>query len=376
MEKPEDQPKKEKTQPKAEAKGITWERLQPLVDILGRVIALAPRVQEMLVTIMKSIAALLAIAVMVGLAREIFLGDSHTEILPFVNATGDQSYDIGKALAECLVIEYEGIRETHSEQELAVMKEKLRVGLRLTKVDSLELEKLEEPLREESLGKLPEIDVGGIRVHTGELLLVIKRLFGNRGPTISGSIQKYGSTVRIVARKVTNGELEHDWVVTKEKMESDEDILDLVKDLAFQMAWELNKKEVGAKSWEAFKDFTEGLESYQEYQVTKNPAHAQEAIEEYRAALSKQPTYPIVHYNLGIVYSNLDQLDEALQEYEEAAEEDPNLIAAFYNAGVIYLMRGKGIYPWPGRPEDYDNAINRFGDVPGHISTNMMKTKI
>jgi tetratricopeptide (TPR) repeat protein len=56
-------------------------------------------------------------------------------------------------------------------------------------------------------------------------------------------------------------------------------------------------------------------------------------------------------------------LDEALQEYEEAAEEDPNLIAAFYNAGVIYLMRGKGIYPWPGRPEDYDKAINRFGEV-------------
>jgi hypothetical protein len=290
MEKPEDQPKKEKTQPKAEAKGITWERLQPLVDILGRVIALAPRVQEMLVTIMKSIAALLAIAVMVGLAREIFLGDSHTEILPFVNATGDQSYDIGKALAECLVIEYEGIRETHSAQEPAVIKEKLRVGLRPTEVDSLELE--------QSLRKVPEVGMAGIRVQVGELLLVIKRLFRGSGTTISGSIQKYGSTTRIVARKVTNGELDYDWVVTKEKMESDEDILDLVKDLAFQMAWELNKKEVGAKSWEAFKDFTEGLESYQEYQVTKNPAHAQEAIEEYRAALSKQPTYSIVRYNL------------------------------------------------------------------------------
>jgi tetratricopeptide (TPR) repeat protein len=56
-------------------------------------------------------------------------------------------------------------------------------------------------------------------------------------------------------------------------------------------------------------------------------------------------------------------LDEALQEYEEAAEEDPNLIAAFYNAGVIYLKRGKGIYPKPGKPEDYDKAINWFGEV-------------
>jgi hypothetical protein len=285
MEKPEEQPKKEKTQPKAEAKGITWERLPPLVDIFGRAIELASRVQEMLVTIMKSIAALLVIAVMVGLAHEIFLGDSHTEILPFVNATGDESYDIGKALAECLAIEYREIGETHLPLEPAVIKERLRVGLRPTKVerlrvglrptkvDSLELERLEEllveePLVEESLGKLPEIDVGGIRVHTGELLLVIKRLFGNRGPTISGSIQKYGSTVRIVARKVTNGRLMSQWVVTKEKMESDEEILDLIQDLAFQMAWELREKPVGAESWQAFRDFTEGLESYQEYSST------------------------------------------------------------------------------------------------------------
>jgi Tol biopolymer transport system component/regulator of sirC expression with transglutaminase-like and TPR domain len=63
----------------------------------------------------------------------------------------------------------------------------------------------------------------------------------------------------------------------------------------------------------------------------------------------------MVHYNLGIVYSKLDQLDDALQEYEEAAKEDPTLIGAFYNAGFIYLKRG--------RPEDYDKAINMFGEV-------------
>jgi Tol biopolymer transport system component/regulator of sirC expression with transglutaminase-like and TPR domain len=177
-------------------------------------------------------------------------------------------------------------------------------------------------------------------------------LFRGSGTTISGSIQKYGSTIRIVARKVTNGELKNEWVVTKEKMESDEDILDLIQDLAFQMAWDLNK--VGAQSWQSFKDFTEGLRSYQKYRSTKNPAYAQEAIEKYRAALSKQPTYPIVRYNLGVVYSNLDQLDEALQEYEQAAKEDPTLIGAFYNAGFIYLKR---------TPEDYDKAINMFGEV-------------
>jgi tetratricopeptide (TPR) repeat protein len=66
----------------------------------------------------------------------------------------------------------------------------------------------------------------------------------------------------------------------------------------------------------------------------------QEAIERYQQALCVCPTCATVHYNMGVVTSEMKQYDEALQHYERAVKLQPGNPQAHCNMGVIYKERG------------------------------------
>ena len=66
----------------------------------------------------------------------------------------------------------------------------------------------------------------------------------------------------------------------------------------------------------------------------------QEAIERYQQALVVCPTCATVHYNMGVITSEMKQYDEALQHYEQAVKLQPGNPQAHCNMGVIYKERG------------------------------------
>ena len=61
------------------------------------------------------------------------------------------------------------------------------------------------------------------------------------------------------------------------------------------------------------------------------------AAQDYREYLVKKPDDAVVHYDLGYLYSALNQLDGAKDEYRRAISLDPKMAAAYLNLGAILI---------------------------------------
>jgi Flp pilus assembly protein TadD len=61
------------------------------------------------------------------------------------------------------------------------------------------------------------------------------------------------------------------------------------------------------------------------------------AAQDYRDYLIKRPDDPIVHYDLGYLYSALNRPDDAKEEYRRAIALDPKMAAAYLNLGVTLM---------------------------------------
>ena len=66
-----------------------------------------------------------------------------------------------------------------------------------------------------------------------------------------------------------------------------------------------------------------------------------EAISEYKKALTIRPHFAKPHNNLGNIYHRKGKLDEAISEYKKALVINPNFVEAHYNLGVAYGRKGK-----------------------------------
>lgn len=73
------------------------------------------------------------------------------------------------------------------------------------------------------------------------------------------------------------------------------------------------------------------------------------ARESYQRALRLNPGYAQAHYNLAIVYEDL-QPEKAIEEYLLAIRHDGHIYPAYNNLARLYILRGKD--------NDYENALN------------------
>lgn len=68
-----------------------------------------------------------------------------------------------------------------------------------------------------------------------------------------------------------------------------------------------------------------------------------EAQNELKNAIAKEPSNPLLYYELGYLYDYQDKPDEALDYYKQALKVDPNHYEANYNAGVVYYNKAAQI---------------------------------
>jgi tetratricopeptide (TPR) repeat protein len=68
----------------------------------------------------------------------------------------------------------------------------------------------------------------------------------------------------------------------------------------------------------------------------KVQGHYKEGLSKYHEALTYDPKYAPAYYNIGVVYSELQQYQEALSNYSKAIELNPYYCEAYCNIGVIY----------------------------------------
>lgn len=71
-----------------------------------------------------------------------------------------------------------------------------------------------------------------------------------------------------------------------------------------------------------------------------------EAVKAFEAALTIEPNLPGTHYNLGLAWEGLGQLETALHNYSRAIELEPNDGEAYFRRGGIYFAL-----------EQYDSTI-------------------
>ena len=65
----------------------------------------------------------------------------------------------------------------------------------------------------------------------------------------------------------------------------------------------------------------------------------EEAVRAYQKSIDQNPMAPVAHYNLGIAYKNLRQLDKAAVVLEKAVELAPSNLDIRLTLGNIYNMQ-------------------------------------
>ncbi|RMF84717.1 MAG: tetratricopeptide repeat protein [Nitrospinota bacterium] len=66
-----------------------------------------------------------------------------------------------------------------------------------------------------------------------------------------------------------------------------------------------------------------------------------QAIQELRAILQRDPTHPLALYNLGVAYQRKGWKREAITVYQTLLALDPNQVAARINLGILYRAEGR-----------------------------------
>jgi len=93
----------------------------------------------------------------------------------------------------------------------------------------------------------------------------------------------------------------------------------------------------------------------------------EEAVEEYKTALSLQPDFVEAHNNLGNALEGAGRLDEALREYKTAIDINPAFSKAYYNLGLFYYHHAEPSKALPALEKavqidpDYAKARNNLG---------------
>jgi tetratricopeptide (TPR) repeat protein len=289
---------------------------------------------------------------------------SGTTILAFENATGQEKYD-GRGIADSLVAELHRIRQIHASTYEGVQSETLMIRLMPPTAESLGRD----------LSEVGTVGFGETKVSIGKLLMSLKRLwpFGDPGSVITGSVQKYGPMVRIVARmeyhEITA------WEVSR-KLEHDDELPELIRDLAYQVVRDVSPN-VAAKTSAGLKHFSEALENYRSFKQTGVEADLESARIHTLAASKAEQGYKTLFrllYNLaGAFYDKNEYIkSEELYRTANAITSDKD---ALNGQGASLSLMGRTeeadrIYKQaialdPKYAQSYSNRAGNLVGVPG-----------
>jgi tetratricopeptide (TPR) repeat protein len=96
------------------------------------------------------------------------------------------------------------------------------------------------------------------------------------------------------------------------------------------------------RSWPAFKVFQQGLASWERYQAGDLDALTT-AIQQYRAAIQRDPLFALAYYRLGLALQQDGQPGAAAKAFRSAVQIDPHFIAA-HNALAFHLLNFDAYY--------------------------------
>lgn len=333
--------------------------------------------------------------------------DEGTFIQPFIIGCFDDNENYnGSAISDMLIRELLRIRCVHDK---AKVKRSEFTGISKTRADSRGRQKESKvdpaeaglfaipiigPSSENIAYNVIPVNVNGgpITVSVGQILILLKKVSGYPVNTITGSIQKYGDTIKLIAWQ--GAPRIGTWTVnqnisTQEQNNEASDIPNMVRELAFKICRDIPGVE--AKTWRGLDLFTQALEEYNQYNIYGNIQHLEQSLnlchqvrdtERYYKNPAKLLSFIGEEYNkiedyakaellfneansfsldlvannfngLGIALANQGKYEDAIRAYDKATELDPHLVDAWNNKGLALSYLDKYVEAI----EAYDKAI-------------------
>jgi tetratricopeptide (TPR) repeat protein len=188
-----------------------------------------------------------------------------------------------------------------------------------------------------SLGPYLQIPVGWIMATLGRLL---------QGPELTGSIHKEGDNL-IVRAQLSGGGMTGNWRVTLLDLDParrgaglPQALSLMIEQLACRMFTDL--VHVGSVHWRAVRYFSDGLRVYRDARSSQERrSRLFDAEQAFMRALSEDVRFGQCHYNLGVVYRELNLQNSAEAAFRLALRDDPENYEAWYALALNYFHDGR-----------------------------------
>ncbi|MGD8761171.1 MAG: tetratricopeptide repeat protein [Desulfobacteraceae bacterium] len=277
-----------------------------------------------------------------------------SKIFRFRNLTGDvdkkEEYDaLAYNFADLLVLEINRIINIrHSEdvipqsiaiRQLALGKKKVpRWDITTSRPSSSAKTITDDQLRG-AVERVGDFSFGPINVPLGNLLSLV--LQAVQGGGISGSLQKYGAVLSIVATHKNNI-----WEVRSDSLPiSAQGEETVAQELAHQLAYKIlaDILTTTTRDWRSFRELTDGLVQYRRYLKSgrRNFKALKKAQKFFEHAIVFDPQYAWAFFNLGLTYDEENEINSAIEMYKIAIELDPQLTEAHFHLGRVNFETGK-----------------------------------
>ncbi len=185
----------------------------------------------------------------------------------------------------------------------------------------------------EILKSTSNLSIGPLQIPLSFVAEIVNRLVN--GPRLTGALYKVDDEY-ILTAEISGGGCEGNWRVDFSKLSPSDRrpaqaaVHKLVEQLAYRVTAKLVS--IGSPRWRAVRFFTDGLRAYRETQQRKSSVAPllRKAESCLIQALGDDQRFAQCHYNLGVVYKQLNELHSAEAAFRRALSENPQSFVACY----------------------------------------------
>ena len=173
-----------------------------------------------------------------------------------------------------------------------------------------------------------ELSFRPIKVPVGIIMSFFGRLV--QGPRLIGSVHRNKESF-ILTAQIVGGTYPYKWRVELTATEQlTGDLVNMVEELAYHIFTDIELQ--GSVRWQATRTFCDGLRAYRDCLQTPKDrvANLQKAEKQLIGTLIEDTEFNSAYYNLGVVYTELEQEEAAEIAFDKAIGQNPNSWIAYY----------------------------------------------
>lgn len=261
----------------------------------------------------------------------------------FVDYTSDQPKAAVEGLATLLVVRLGQLRELYQnvDEQRAIP---TSVWINESVDATIKVGDISEFLKD-AVTAQSKFSLGPLEIPVGTLMSLFGRFV--QGPRIIGSLHEDKNLRILIAQRVGGGKQSHSWRVERlmpigqSEDQDDSSLNSMVAELTCRMFTDLALS--GSVRWEAMSKFSEGLRAYRDCLRTPKDRKLKlkEAEKKFIETLAQDQKFYLAYYNLGVVYTELGQVQAAEVAFSKAINQNPGSWNAYYALALSRFQRIK-----------------------------------